>query len=97
MSAEHQFRTDFLPFAAFLLSKGSLKFTGCEHHPQTGRAFFIFNDPQGEGEQLKLAFECGAECSAMSFYESIRRLRKVMDASATIESKGARSNAFRSS
>ena len=74
-----EFRTAHLPLAAFILTGQQLRFLRCQRM-SADRVEFIFDDPHGCGEQLGLSFECGAECPATSFYDSIRRLRKIMDA-----------------
>lgn len=71
------FRTEDLPFAAYLHSTRLLRFAGCEPKAE-GRISFLFDDPGSKGRQLQTAFEAGAECPGLAFYESIRRLRKTM-------------------
>jgi hypothetical protein len=79
-------RTDSLPFAAFLHATRRLRFLECERLGRGGRVAFVFEDPNGEGERLHVAFESGAECSAVGYYDSVRHLRRVMDGT---RSKGA--------
>lgn len=76
------YRTDDLPFAAYLHASRKLRFVECEVNG-TGRVAFVFADPANAGEQLHLDFEAGAECSAAALYDSIRRLRRVMDGTRT--------------
>src|SRR5215471_74125 len=77
-SGSQTFRTTDLPLAAYLHSTRRLPFIGCE---QAGPALVAvcFNDPHGEAESISIEFEAGAQCVATAFYDSIRRLRKVMD------------------
>lgn len=72
-----RFRTEDLPLAAFLHCTRLLQFAGCEPKAE-GRISFVFDDPSNQGRQLQTAFEAGAECPGLAFYESIRRLRKTM-------------------
>ncbi len=73
------YRTEDLPFAAFLHSTRRLRFLCCERGNGDGRVAFVFDDPNGKGESLHIEFESGAECPAVSFYDSVRHLRRVMD------------------
>ncbi len=72
------FRTQDLPFSAFLHATRKLRFLGCEAVNGQGKIAFLFDDPNGEGERLQIEFESGAECSAAIFYDSVRHLRRVM-------------------
>jgi hypothetical protein len=72
------FLTEDLPFAAYLHASRKLRFLTCQVNG-TGRVAFVFADPNHEGDQLHLNFESGAECAAVSLYDSIRHLRRVMD------------------
>lgn len=72
------FQTEDLPFAAYLCATRKLAFIGCESLNGNGRVAFLFADPEGEGERLHIAFESGAECAAVAFYDSVRHLRRVM-------------------
>ena len=74
-----KFITQDLPFAAFLHATRKLRFLACECSNGNGRIAFVFDDPKREGEQLHIEFESGAECPAVSFYDSVRHLRRVMD------------------
>ncbi len=74
-----KFGTQDLPFAAFLHATRKLRFLGCECLNGNGRVAFVFDDPSEEGERLHIEFESGAECPAVSFYDSVRHLRRVMD------------------
>ena len=72
------FITQDLPFAAFPHATRKLRFLGCECSNGNGRVAFVFDDPSEEGERLHIEFESGAECPAVSFYDSMRHLRRVM-------------------
>ena len=74
-----KFGTEDLPFAAFLHATRKLRFLVCECSNGNGRIAFVFDDPKREGDRLHIEFESGAECPAVSFYDSIRHLRRVMD------------------
>lgn len=87
MSSQDEFHTDSLPFACYLHSTGKLRFLRCESVSGSGRMFFIFSDPQSEGEDLNIQFESGAEAPAAAFFDSIRHLRRVMDQSKEQRSK----------
>ena len=86
--------TEDLPFAAFLHATRRLRFLGCEPVNGGGRIAFVFNDPDTEGARLQVEFESGAECPAVSFYDSVRHLRRVMDGSKDHRSKGAREHGY---
>jgi hypothetical protein len=73
------FITQDLPFAAFLHATRKLHFLACECLNGNGRIAFVFDDPKREGDRLHIEFESGAECPAVSFYDSVRHLRRVMD------------------
>ncbi len=92
-----EFRTADLPLAAFLHSTRKLKFLRCESVSGNGggKLEFIFEDPDGQGEDLHLGFESGAECPAASFYDSLRHIRKIMTRTPTNQ-KGEQSNHERS-
>lgn len=70
------FRTDSLPLASFLFTTKRLMFLRRE--PSGSRLAFVFDDPEGLGESLQIAFESGAECPAAAFYDSVRHLRRIM-------------------
>jgi hypothetical protein len=73
------FRVTSLPLAAFLLTKRRLEFIGCaptSDHPD--RIEFQFSDPAHEGAMLEAQYQTGEECSALVFYNSIKRLRTLM-------------------
>ena len=86
------FRTGDLPFASFLHTTRRLRFIGCEPVNGFGRIAFVFDDPRNEGDRLQLEFEGGAECSAASFYDSVRHLRRVMDGTRNHRNIGARTH-----
>jgi len=73
-----RFRTEDLPFAAFPHATRKLPFLRCESVNGNGRVAFVFEDTNGEGEQLHIQFESGAVCPAAAFYDSVRHLRRVM-------------------
>ena len=73
-----RFHTEDLPLAAFICATRKLPFLCCESVNGNGRVAFVFEDAQGEGEQLHIQFEAGAECPAAAFYDSVRHLRRVM-------------------
>ena len=87
-----RFWTQDLPLAAFLHSTRRLRFLACERVDGNGRITFVFEDLNGEGEHLHIAFEAGAECPAAAFYDSIRHLRRVMDGTKNSRNKGAFEN-----
>ncbi len=72
------FITQDLPFAAFLHATRKLHFLACECSNGNGRIAFLFDDPKREGDRLHIEFESGAECPAVSFYDAVRHLRRVM-------------------
>lgn len=77
-----EFRTTDLPLAAYPHSTRRLQFIGCEQS-DSRLIVFCFNDPQSVGESISIEFEAGAQCVATVFYDSVRRLRKVMDSTNT--------------
>lgn len=86
------FCTEDLPFAAYLLATRKLTFIGCEILNSNGRLIFTFADPSRQAESLHIAFESGAECPAVVFYDSIRHLRRVMT---RVQNNGASKNDHR--
>lgn len=72
------FITEDLPFAAYLHASRKLRFLTCQVNG-IGRIAFVFADANQEGNRLHLEFESGAECGAVTLYDSIRHLRRVMD------------------
>ena len=84
------FQTEDLPFASYLHATRRLRFVACEPVSSFGRVAFLFDDPRSEGDRLQIEFEGGAECSAASFYDSVRHLRRVMDGTRNHRSNGAR-------
>lgn len=74
------FRTESLGLACYLFATRKLKFLGCRDSESSGRVLFVFNDPNGEGERHRAEFEAGAEVPAVTFMDTIRHLRRVMDA-----------------
>ncbi len=77
-SNKKTYRTEDLPFAAFLHASRRLRFLCCARGNSDGRIAFVFDDPKREGDRLHIEFESGAECPAVSFYDSVRHLRRVM-------------------
>ncbi len=84
-----KFITQDLPFAAFLHATRKLRFLACECLNGNGRVAFVFDDPSEDGEQLHIEFESGAECPAVSFYDAVRHLRRVMT---RVQNNGVREN-----
>jgi len=75
-----KFCTDHLPLASFIHCTKRLPFLGCEPERDGGRhVIFIFSDSHGEANKIITEFESGAQCSAADFYDSLRRLRKLID------------------
>jgi hypothetical protein len=85
------FRTEDLPFAAFIYASRRLPFVGCESVNRNGRIAFVFEDTAGEGEQLHIQFESGAACPAVAYYDSVRHLRRVMS---RVQSKGTHEHEY---
>jgi hypothetical protein len=81
-SHDHQHRTDDLAFSAYLITSRKLRFIACERN-NAGRIDFVFADPHHEGDRHHFDFDSGAECSAATFYEKIRHLRRIMDRTAS--------------
>ena len=80
MNKEITFRSTDLPLSAYLYATRKLRFLGCELLDGSDRLIaFLFDDPRNQGPELQREFEAGAECAAVTFYESIRRLRRIMD------------------
>ncbi len=82
------FQTEDLPFACFLLTSNRLRFLGCRDG-QAGRITFSFDDPQSQGEELRIEYESGALVPAVAYYDSMRRLRRLMTQT---REKGERNN-----
>lgn len=73
------FRTQDLPFAAYLHATKNLTFLGCEFvHGSHHVLAFTFSDPNDEGPGLQIAFEGGAPVPAVAYFDTIRRLRRFM-------------------
>ena len=80
MTTQPLYRTDDLPFSAFLCAARKLKFLGCEAASSYDRRVeFLFEDPEGIGDKLYLDFNQGAQCEAAAFYDQVRHLRKLID------------------
>jgi hypothetical protein len=71
------YQTDDLPFASYLLSSGRLRFVECRANGG-GRLAFAFDDPQDEGDAIRIEYEAGAKVAAVTYYDAIRRLRRIM-------------------
>lgn len=83
---ETKFRTEHLPLAAYIVAARKLPFTGAELNENGGNGgndrvvTFVFDDPKDEGERINIQFEAGAEVAAVTYYDSMRRLRRVVAA-----------------
>ena len=77
MNSEALFKTEDLPFAAFLACTRKLQFLRCEANGQ--RALFVFEDPENIGDRLYLDFKSGEMAPADSFYSCVKSLRQAMD------------------
>lgn len=73
------FKTEDLPFAAFLACKGRLEFLGCEKNEKQRRVLFAFNDPGEIGDRLYLEYKAGEVAPADAFYSCVKSLRQAMD------------------
>src|SRR5262249_28746013 len=78
------FLTDDLPFAAYLHASRRLLYISSKRN-DANRVEFVFADPDNLGESLNFEFETGAECSAVQFYDTIRRLPRIMDRTRSME------------
>lgn len=73
------FYTRDLTLATYIFATGRLQLTKVES--PTGRfCEFQFADPQRQGDRIQRDFEAGAEASAIRLFESLKRLRQLMDA-----------------
>ena len=86
------FQTESLPLATYLFTLRKLKFLRCQPADNSGRVFFVFDDPEGLGERLQTDFESGGEVPAASYHDSLRHLRRLMDQSKDISSRRTISN-----
>lgn len=76
-SGERTFSTERFPFAIFIHATNALRFLGCETIGN-GKAKFVFSDPDGRAEELELAFDSGAQVSAIAFVASQKLLRRKL-------------------
>ena len=83
------FRTHDLPLAAFLHATRELRFLDCQPVNDAFRVVFLFEDPNLDGDRLRVEFEGGAVCPAAAFYDSVRHLRRVTDGTRNNRNKGA--------
>jgi hypothetical protein len=83
-----EYRTTYLPKAAFLVALG-VPLIVCERtDPRT--AEFVFNDASGKVEQLSRQYYNGASCPALKYYRALTQLRgEINKALGTLRSKGA--------
>lgn len=72
------FRTEDLTLACYLYATRRLNFVRCEAVPGRSRVTFIFDDPESTGEAIADEVLHGARCSAVSLFDSLHHLRKVM-------------------
>ncbi len=79
METERQFKTENLGLACFLYATNKLKFNGCEYTPGRSLVGFVFDDPKGQGDALRIEFEAGGMVPAASFMDTLRQLRRIMD------------------
>lgn len=86
------YHTKDLPFASFLHATRGLRFLRCEPVNGNGRVAFVFDDPEGEGEQLHIEFESAAEVPSAAFHDSVRHLRRVMK---RVQNNGVVKNEYR--
>ena len=66
-----------LQCAVFLHATGKLRFSHCEM-AESGKVRFVFNDPDGLGDQIELEFDCGASVPATSLFASQKYLRRKL-------------------
>ena len=71
------FQTERLQCAVFLHATGRLQFSHCEI-AGSGKVRFVFDDPDGIGDQIELEFDRGACVSATSLFASQKFLRRKM-------------------
>jgi hypothetical protein len=80
MSATHTFSTERLPLAIGIHASGRLRFLRCE---QVGpnRVEFVFDDREGHGSEVELAFDRGTlTVVASQVFASQKFLRRQMSA-----------------
>jgi hypothetical protein len=71
------FQTERLQCAIFFHATGRLRFSRCEI-AESGKVRFVFDDPDGIGDQVELEFDRGAPVSASSLFASQKFLRRKM-------------------
>ncbi len=71
------FSTERLPLACFLHAANKLKFLRAEPNG-SGKATFIFADPQQQGDEFELQYESGATVVATALFASQKFLRRKM-------------------
>lgn len=71
------FRTERLQCAVFLHADSRLSFSHCEL-AESGKVRFVFDDPNGIGDQIELEFDRGASVPATSIFASQKYLRRKM-------------------
>ena len=71
------FQTERLQCAVFVHATGKLRFARCEL-VESGKVCFLFDDPEGVGDQVELEFDRGAPVSASSLFASQKYLRRKM-------------------
>ena len=71
------FQTDQLPVATFFHADGRLRFLRCERATST-HLIFVFDDPDGRGDELEDALGRGAAIPAQALFASQRFIRRKM-------------------
>lgn len=75
------FATGHLPFAAFLLSTGRLRFIEAKAIEDGGdHISFLFSDPDGLGREIEREFRSGATVVALDFHDALKRCRRLITA-----------------
>ncbi len=82
--------TDNLHFACFLDATNLLTFVDCVPAGVGSKIFFRFRDPRHQLPKLYEDYAAGAECAAIDFSASLRRLRREMgNLEKTMRTEGA--------
>ncbi len=81
------FETDKLPLAVFIHTRDALPFLGVKEG-RPGRMVFEFQDPDGQGPQLELEFQRGAEVSASALFASYKYLRSALSKATSNQNNG---------
>ena len=71
-----QMRESDFGTAAYLLAKGILLIEVDSSNPR--RKVFVFDNPDGRGEQLRMEFLNQGQVAAITFYNSEKQLRTLM-------------------